>query len=1304
MENKVQIKQLSGALNLDDPLETVAPTSHVGGRNIYFTGTPPNRKANVVQGVLPVPSSLLPTTGVNKTIFEKYDQVNNRIYFANYNSSGSHGIYSFDTVAQTFSRLIEVGINTSGDPLAFTAETIYNIDIIYGDATQGDILYFTDSLSRPTKININRALSGGYGSIRRSYLDVAKEPSDLIPYVTYEDDTSNTVNGLHKKLFRVKIRQVFDDLDKSVTSSQSAMALPYNAFDQSIDADPTRNCRLAIVYQTGPSNVKKIEIYIANSDGKQMSNFYLVESINKSVLGIPDNDISTYLFYNDKAYTTLVDAESNQLFDYVPQQAVAQSTLNGNVISYANITEGYPNLNNFSDGTSTSSFSSSAVPYYYGDYYSQLVAYQGNVANNYIHIVVRGTIIGPGNNYNIFFSDSSNISYTAAFGDDASAVIEGLRVTAILNGFTVVSSTSNDLYISKLGISLAFWNITNSAYSLNSALNTSFNAYDWNSKYGFGLVYFDQKGRTNGVVYASGFSVQSNSYMESASPTGDVTKFNASIYHQPPDWAFYYQWARTKNLNKATFVQWVSDRTYKDTISASGLLKYAYVSIESLRQFVINNPGSPLAYSYTAGDRIRFFKRYYPDGSTANLYGSVADFEVVGSFIDPIINGEVKEGQFVKLILPSTNGNFDFGVSGYDNYFIELYTPAQTILNGINLYYEFGERYSIMNPTLSNRVHQGSLQNQIYLTQPATFEFLKGDDYVRLRSIQTGNVYKWNIPTINATGFRFIVPLNFQSSTYNDPNVTARSIALAGVGNAFNPTTDGRWFLSAGTITTFKLGGSFSVNFPTARSGDSWRVIAVNRFGEVSEIVPPFDASAAGTYSFPLTLFFNIDGSITQTITLENDHIFILLECINSTSDRQLKFLASPLTLTIDRVIPQRCIDPNFSDYYASSVNSNGRAWVFEENANRINYPTQIRWSLPYQQDTQVNQTSRFYPENFDTLSRSNGPIRAMRDNIGVLTYFQDRRCGWTRVYGKYILDSDGSNQLATTDSIITSNNTTYYDGDFGVGNQATSIVQSGYVYYFVDPVRRKILRLSRDGITDLSETYKVQTWASQNIPKYLSPGAYRFGGSQKILGTFNIRQDNMGEYLLLAQGTSSVNGETMPFEEKYNMFTAPMDLDCDCIVCAEDVLYAFRNGVLYKQGGINVSGVFFGTQYQANIKLAFNDQIAVKKIFNGTGHMSNANWISDTKGDVITNHVNPQTFLGQESLIMSQDYDASENPKRYAAINKDQNSMTDTALALWEGDYMCGEYIAITFKYGSNAPSTFFAPFITYQNDNRNP
>src|SRR6266540_880510 len=274
-------------------------------------------------------------------------------------------------------------------------------------------------------------------------------------------------------------------------------------------------------------------------------------------------------------------------------------------------------------------------------------------------------------------TDASTVTYTLLVGDDAAAVIEGLRIDALSKGYTIISAGDNDLYIFKIGISLARTFIT-SNYLYNSITNTSLMAYDWSSKRGFGLVYLDQKGRTNGAVYTSGFSVSSIAYAEQDSSVPYIPKFSASIYHQPPDWAYYVQWVRTKDLSKSKIQQWISDRTFKDTVAISGVIKYAYVSIESLNAFVATNPGSPLGYAFIAGDRIKFMKRINADNTTANIYGDTKDYEIVASLVDPIINGETKSGQFVKLILPSTDGNFNFGTDGFANYLIELYTPAQS--------------------------------------------------------------------------------------------------------------------------------------------------------------------------------------------------------------------------------------------------------------------------------------------------------------------------------------------------------------------------------------------------------------------------------------------------------------------------------------------------------------------------------------------------------------------------------------------------------------------------------------------------
>lgn len=1275
----VQAFPFAGVLNYDDPDDVIPSMHHKDALNVQFYGTVPNLRVQNLPGTRELVNPFLINDGANLTIGRFYDSVNKRIFFFNYRADDRKAIYMLDTVQRIFYRIVEESINALAGALGFNSNTpIIHINIIYGDAAQGDILYYIDSFRVPRKININRALSGGYGTIQASYLDVAKQPSDIPPYVVYENDASNTINNLRKKLFRFKIRWVFDDKDKSVTSSQSIMPVPFNAFNQGIDADPTQNCRISVIYQTGPSNVKKIEILASNSIGATMSDWYLVASLDKSVEGIPDNDVSTFLFYNDKAYNYIDIQESIQLFDYAPLSAGAQVLLNGNVLDYGDITEGYPNLTNFSDGTNTSGITNSSVPYYFGNYYISFVTNQGGLSgfgSGPIHIVVRGRI-DPNSIFFILFTDNDFISYSASPGDDAAAVIEGLRVLAISHGFTILSVSSNDLYIEKANTGLARSDVSNTVYSINSALNTSFNAYDWNSKYGFGLVYFDQKGRTNGVVYTNGFSVQSNSYSES-NPLGDITKFNASIYHLPPNWAYYYQWVRTNNLSKSSFVQWVTDRTFKDVVAVSGLIKYAYLSIESLRTFVTNNPGSPLGYSFTAGDRVRFFKRINPDSSTANLYGATKDFEIVASVISPTVNGGVRDGQFIKIILPPTDGTFDFGASGYDNYFIEIYTPAQPVANNLNVYYEFGERYAIKNATQSNRSHQGQFQNQTYLSIPATFEFLKGDDYIRNRAIQVGNVYTWNIPQQNATGFRFLVPLNFVGSTYTDSNITPHTVAYAGVGNAFNPTTDNRWFQAANLEATFKIGGSFSVTFPTARAGDSWRVRIQNRFGDSSIIVPAFDASNAGTYTFPTTLFFNPDGSITQTITLADDHIFYLLECVNNNSDRNLTILAGSITLTVDHVIQQRCIDPNFSDNYLSSVNSNGRAFVFDENANQVNYPVMHRWSLAFQRNTNVNQTSRFYPQNFDELIREFGAIKRMMFWDKTLTLFQERKCGRIAVYNRIISNADGSQQLITTSDIITQNNVQYYSGDFGVGNQPDSVVQSGFVYYFVDPIKGKQLRLSRDGLTDLSETYKTMTWSTQNISNYLKNYVYTYGGISRITGTFNVRKDNVGEYLCVLQPgllITAITGQTMAFDEIRNSFTSIYSFAPECICCAENSLYSWVNGKMYihDQTSTNTMNRFYGNSYDSTITKVFNSGLIEKKSWISLTEIANSLWVCPV---IYTNYISYGNFV-QQSLLNYADFANIESTYSASFMN-DINSLG----GIIEGDVLKGNFIVIKFQ-----------------------
>jgi hypothetical protein len=1267
----VQAFPFAGIMDTDSPDEVIPSINHREAWNIQWKGTQPNLRAENTPGTREKTNPFLINDGNNLTIARFYDSVKKRIFFFNRRGDGKNAIYMYDTVNVFFARLVEQGFNANNDVLAFTQNVISNINIIYGDSTQGDILYWVDGDGTPKKVNIDRAISGGYGNIQKSYLEVDKQPADIPPYVVYENDASNTVNNCRKRLFRFKIRWVFDDHDKSVTSSQSEMPLPFDAFDQPTDSDPTKNCRIAIVYQTGPANVKKIEILASNSLGVTMADFYLVASLDKSVVGLPDNDVATFLFYNNQAYTNIDVTESDQLFDYVPQSCVTQCVLNGNVLSYGNITEGYANLTNFSDGTSTSNISSTETVYASGVYFAKLVANQGGASGfgtGTIHIVLRGIISSPSfqlDTYTIYMTDGSTITYTAVLNDDASAIINGLRSDAISKGYTINSVGSNDLYVTKSNISLARALIIPAGATLNNILNTSYNAYDWNSKYAFGQVYFDAKGRTNGAVYTDGFSIQTVAYTEDDFPN-DQPKLVASIYHQPPSWAQYWQWVRAKNLSKDLKLQWITDRTFKDTVAVSGLTRYAYLSIESVNTFVTANPGSPLGYSFTTGDRITFMKRYNSDGTTANLYGHTKDFEIIGSVTNPTVNGDVKTGQFVKIILPATDGTFDFGTTGFDNYFIELYTPAQPVANNLNLYYEYGERYAVINPGTSNRAHQGMTQNQVWLSQPALFEFIKGDYYTRLRGIQTGNAYSFNILQ-GGTGNNIdtiLIGMNFNGSTYTVAGITPQSVPYVPLTGSFNPGGDSRHFLTSTPNTTFHVKGTITLTFTNNTAGDSWHIYHVDKFNNNYEVVAPFNCPDPGTFTF----------SVDTYITINNNWIFLIAASTVSHA-RTITFSASNLTYTIDHVIDQRCIDPNFSDYFASAVNSNGRAFAYDENANQVNYPTMYRWSLAYQTDTNINQTCRFYATNFDTLMRDYGALRRMMVWDKVLTLFQDRKVGQVGIYKKFITDTAGNQQLITTTDIITSNNVQYYAGEFGVGNQGDSVVQSGFVYYFVDPVRGKQLRLSRDGITDLSELYKTQTWAAANITKYLNAYNYTYGGNARITGTWNVRKDNVGEWLCCLQegalGMETLASQTISFNESRNAFESFFNFSPDCIVCAENTLYSWSNGKMYIHDNTSAYNTFYGQYFDSTVTRVFNHALIQKKSWMSLTEIGNSIWDCPV---IYTNYFS-YGITPQQSNLITQDFADIESTYS-ASFLGDQNSIGGLY-----GDVLKGNFIVIKFR-----------------------
>lgn len=405
--------------------------------------------------------------------------------------------------------------------------------------------------------------------------------------------------------------------------------------------------------------------------------------------------------------------------------------------------------------------------------------------------------------------------------------------------------------------------------------------------------------------------------------------------------------------------------------------------------------------------------------------------------------------------------------------------------------------------------------------------------------------------------------------------------------------------------------------------------------------------------------------------------------------------------------------DANWTDYVATAANSNGRGWAIDFNAKQTYNPAQVRWGEAIEQDTDINKLNVFYPLNFDVIDRSKGDILRMMVEKRLLYVYQYNGVGQMGVYTKFIQDNSGTTVLTTTNQIITTNNVNYLKGNFGLGTQPCSLTRGkGGVHYFIDVTTGTMCRRSEDGITPLTDLYKGRYYISDLLSRYnksyVKDGT---GVKSRIIGGYsNLEEDYLcagefGRYLGIP-----INPFCLSFNKERNGFGTfygkpeNNDFEPEWIVGAEDIVYFWKNGEIYKQDSANANENEYtnllGIEYPSSIKLVFNKQNNIKKNFDDLQYQSNRVWSAPTVGDINTSVINPNTDIAQRSLLIEQDFEITDNV-RYAAFLRDMSG--GGFLEDEPGDYLNGNWIEVNFVYRGNKPAWLFLPTVVGQINNRN-
>lgn len=232
--------------------------------------------------------------------------------------------------------------------------------LITGVNLVSDMLFFTDGLNPPRKINIKRAYpypvttgvapaTTEVNQVTSKELSVIQQPPLESPVVTTQS-TSINEDFMEGRFICFGYRYKYEDGEYSAISQFAEPAFVPGEFEFStnnyLNQGMLNSINTAtITFNTGDSLVKAIDLLFKEADSSVIK---VIEKLDKSDLGYLDNINVSYQFDQSKIFTVLPESEILRLYDNVPKLAEAQ-TLMGNRLVYGNYTEGYDLINKNGD-------------------------------------------------------------------------------------------------------------------------------------------------------------------------------------------------------------------------------------------------------------------------------------------------------------------------------------------------------------------------------------------------------------------------------------------------------------------------------------------------------------------------------------------------------------------------------------------------------------------------------------------------------------------------------------------------------------------------------------------------------------------------------------------------------------------------------------------------------------------------------------------------------------------------------------------------------------------------------------------
>ena len=277
------------------------------------------------------------------------------------------------------------------------------------------------------------------------------------------------------------------------------------------------------------------------------------------------------------------------------------------------------------------------------------------------------------------------------------------------------------------------------------------------------------------------------------------------------------------------------------------------------------------------------------------------------------------------------------------------------------------------------------------------------------------------------------------------------------------------------------------------------------------------------------------------------------------------------------------------------------RAPIVDKDYNQQTRTNALIYSGIYNNRTAVNNTNQFPIDKPITLSVDiqQGGIYKLFAEDQVLNIFQEEKVRYVPINKDIIYTAEGV-PLSTSSNVFLGD-VVSYGTNYGIGKNPESFAYYAGRKYFVDKPKGAVLRLSRDGITEISN-YGMRSYFRDNLR-----------ASTIVLGAWDMYNK---DYVISLQGGSE--NITLTFDEGINGWTSRYSYVPQLGGSLDGKFYTFKNCDIYEHYANSEYNKFYGTNYNSEIDFIFNQEPSINKNFVTINYEGTNTWnISNIETDI---------------------------------------------------------------------------------------